>query len=89
MFPHILFTSSSVADCPQTLAITKGLDGDLAETLQTLALERGDLNVKSGDNPVEVVERSSDNPPQAPILKMNQGGTIEGHQPRKVRFSER
>jgi len=58
--------------------------------MQALALERGELNVKPDDSSVDIIERSSDKIPRPPNLPRNQhGGGVEGHQPRKVRFSER
>jgi hypothetical protein len=60
----------------------------MAEKMQALALERGELNVKSDNSSVDVVEKSTDKIPEAPTLPERQReGAVEGHRPRKVRFS--
>ena len=57
--------------------------------MDSLALERGELNVDSGDNSIDVVERFSDNIPEVPSLTGDQGeDLVDGHRPRKVRFSQ-
>ncbi len=69
------------------LAIARAGDDDMAEKMQALALERGELNVKSDNSSVDVVEKSTDKIPEAPSLPESQrGSAIEGHEPRKVRF---
>ncbi|KAJ9606968.1 hypothetical protein H2200_008979 [Cladophialophora chaetospira] len=80
----------SLVDSLRTLAIAKGADDEVAERMQALALERGDLDVKSDAGSVEIMEKTSSKMPQAPTLQGNRGGdAVEGHQPRKVRFSDR
>jgi len=81
--------SDGLADSFKTLSIARAADDDMADKMQALALERGELDVKAGDEYVDLVERSSDRIPQPPSLKGNRrGGAIEGHRPRKVRFSK-
>jgi RNA polymerase II-associated protein 2 len=81
--------SENHADNIQTLAIAKSADDDVAERMQALALERGDLNVKANEGAVDIIERDSDKMPRAPRPGANRShGAVEGHQSRKVRFSE-
>ena len=80
--------SRQIAHQSQTLSISKATDDDMVDRMQALALERGELNVNTDDGSFDLIERSSDKIPRAPILKgKQQAGAIEGHQPRKVRFS--
>lgn len=75
-------------DLVQTLSIATAANEEMSEKMQALALERGELNVKADEGSVDLVERSSDQIPEAPALKgKRERGAIEGHQPRKVRFS--
>ncbi|OAL39386.1 hypothetical protein AYO20_01256 [Fonsecaea nubica] len=90
---EILQTSSSgvmFAKFLQGLSLAEAPDAEIAERMQALALERGELKVNAGDSVVDLIERNSDVIPSAPALKGHQPqNTIEGHQARKVRFSER
>ncbi|KAK4937989.1 hypothetical protein LTR10_021478 [Elasticomyces elasticus] len=78
----------SLADSLNTLSLAKAGDEDLTDKLQALALERGEININSNNEPVPLVEKESDSIPKPPSLKSKQSGKIEGHQPRKVRFHE-
>ncbi|OCT51051.1 DUF408 domain protein [Cladophialophora carrionii] len=72
----------------KTLAIAKADDDEMAGKMQALALERGELDVKSDDSSVNVMERSTDMIPEAPTLQGgHREGVVEGHAPRKVHFS--
>ena len=78
------------ADQIQMLSIAKATDDDMADKMQALALERGDLKVKADDGSGDdLFERSIDTIPTAPTTKgIRGGGDVEGYQPRKVRFLE-
>ncbi|OAP59960.1 hypothetical protein AYL99_04962 [Fonsecaea erecta] len=79
--------AEDLADPFKGLSLAEAPDAEIAEKMQALALERGELNVKADENTVDLVERTSDAIPRAPTLKGHQPqNTIEGHQPRKVRF---
>jgi hypothetical protein len=60
---------------------------ELADRLQELALERGELKVKDTGNQVSLLEESNTAAPMPPVLGMDED-MIEGHRPRKVRFAE-
>jgi hypothetical protein len=60
---------------------------ELADRLQELALERGELKVKDTGNQVSLLEKSNTAAPMPPVLGMDED-MIEGHRPRKVRFAE-
>jgi len=80
--------SDNLPDTFKTLSIATAANEEMSEKMQALALERGELNVKADEGSVDLVERSSDQIPEAPALKgKRERGAIEGHQPRKVRFS--
>ncbi|KAH0831601.1 hypothetical protein FOPE_02924 [Fonsecaea pedrosoi] len=82
--------SESLADPFKGLSLAEAPDAEIAERMQALALERGELKVNADDSVVDLIERNSDVIPSAPALKGHQPqNTIEGHQARKVRFSER
>ncbi|KIW32857.1 uncharacterized protein PV07_04372 [Cladophialophora immunda] len=82
--------SEGLADPFKQLSLAEASDAEMAEKMQALALERGELNVKADDDTVDLVERTSEAIPSAPTLKGHQPQNgIEGHQPRKVRFSQR
>lgn len=59
---------------------------ELADRLQELALERGELKIKDTGDQVSLLERSNTAAPEPPILGMDED-MIEGHRPRKVRFA--
>ena len=69
------------------MSLSTDVDEAMAAKLHTLALERGELNVKAADDPIDIVEKSSNKIPKAPSLPEQQG-SVEGHRPRKVRFSQ-
>ncbi|KIW81068.1 hypothetical protein Z517_04091 [Fonsecaea pedrosoi CBS 271.37] len=82
--------SESLAYPFKGLSLAEAPDAEIAERMQALALERGELKVNADDSVVDLIERDSDVIPSAPALKGHQPqNTIEGHQARKVRFSER
>ncbi|KIW66561.1 hypothetical protein PV04_05883 [Phialophora macrospora] len=82
--------ADNLAKSFKMMAIARAGDDDLAEKMKALALERGELNIKSDDSSVDVVERSTDKIPEAPTLPESQrGSAVEGHEPRQVRFSTR
>ncbi|OAG43950.1 hypothetical protein AYO21_01802 [Fonsecaea monophora] len=79
--------SESLADPFKGLSLAEAPDAEIAERMQALALERGELKVNADDSVVDLIERNSDVIPSAPALKGHQPqNTIEGHQARKVRF---
>ncbi|KIY00577.1 uncharacterized protein Z520_03240 [Fonsecaea multimorphosa CBS 102226] len=82
--------SESLADPFKGLSLAEAPDTDIAEKMQALALERGELNVKADDSTVDLVERTSDAIPKAPTLKGSRPqNAVEGHKPRQVRFLEK
>lgn len=60
---------------------------ELADRLQELALERGELKVKDTGKQVSLLERSNTAAPLPPVLGMDED-MIEGHRPRKFRFAD-
>ncbi|EXJ69036.1 uncharacterized protein A1O5_07971 [Cladophialophora psammophila CBS 110553] len=82
--------SEDLATSLKELSLAKAADIEMTEKMQALALERGELSVKADQRTVDLVERTSNSIPSAPTLKGSQlQNAVEGHQPRKVRFSER
>ncbi|KIX02365.1 uncharacterized protein Z518_08306 [Rhinocladiella mackenziei CBS 650.93] len=79
--------TNNFVDSFKMLSISKADDEETAERLHALALERGELKVNNDTGPVSVVEKTSDQFPQPPGMNEQQQGVIEGHQPRKIRFS--
>jgi hypothetical protein len=59
---------------------------ELADRLQDLALERGELKVKDSGDQVSLLERWNTAIPEPPVLVKDED-MIEGHQPRRVRFA--
>lgn len=78
--------TDNLVESLNSLSLAKAAEDDIAEKMQALALERGELKVNRADNSVALVEKSSDEIPKAPSLKSKQQNAVEGHQPRKVRF---
>ncbi|KAL2429919.1 hypothetical protein ABEF95_013100 [Exophiala dermatitidis] len=80
------FSPDSLSESFQALSVSKGTDESLAEKLQALAIEREELNISENQEPVDIVEKSSDRIPDAPRLK-TQRDAVEGHRPRKARVA--
>ncbi|EXJ81001.1 hypothetical protein A1O3_07289 [Capronia epimyces CBS 606.96] len=81
------FSPESLSDSFHALSLSKGTGEGLAGRLQALALERGEPHVAGNQEPVAIVENSSEYTPKPPQLEEQQD-SVEGHHPRKVRFSK-
>ncbi|KAJ9613727.1 hypothetical protein H2204_014690 [Knufia peltigerae] len=79
------FDTENLAESLNALSVAKRSEDEVAEKMQALALERGEVKINRNDEGVALIEKSSDEVPKAPSLMSQQQGTIEGHQPRKFR----
>ena len=69
------------------LESTQDVDDGMAEKLQALSLERGELNVKDAKTVVSLVEKMNELS-VAPAPQPVSGDLVEGHKPKTVRFAE-
>lgn len=65
--------------------MSPGVDDDMADKLQALALERGVSSIPDGTKPLSIVENESSTTPAAPSLGRG-SNLVEGHRPKNVRF---
>ena len=79
--------SCAITDLSQALSMSPGVDDDMAEKLQALALERGASSIPGDKKPLSIVERESGAIPAAPSLG-NSSNLVEGHRPKNVRFQQ-
>ncbi|KIW19853.1 hypothetical protein PV08_00428 [Exophiala spinifera] len=82
------FDTDHLAESLNALSVARTAEDEVAEKMQALALERGELKVNRNEEGVTLIEKSSDEIPEPPSLTSQQQGTIEGYQPRKVRFQK-
>lgn len=85
MTGNVVISWSLPANLEKALSVAKRSEDEVAEKMQALALERGEVKINRNDEGVALIEKSSDEVPKAPSLMSQQQGTIEGHQPRKFR----
>lgn len=71
----------------QTLAISSSKEEEIAEKLQTLSLERGEIHPPKDSSQVDIVEKASGSDTNPPT-RLENNSSIEGYTPNKVRFDK-